>query len=308
MTTVSPSRARVVAVVVTYRGEPQRLAQQFESLLPQVDLVVWVDNGSGTELREWAHRWSTARVRPLWLRHNLGLGAAQNRGMQEALSYGATHVLLMDQDSVPAPNMVQCLLDALIQRPDAAAAGPYYEDARRSKASPSPFFAVEAGRLRWKACTDLGRSWEVDHVIASGCLIPVSALRRVGWMREDFFIDWVDVEWCWRARSQGYTILGVCGARLEHCLGDRVVMVSGREIPIHAPWRHYYQARNLILMLSCSRIGWSTKLHCFYHQLRRFFIFSTLVPGRRHYFRMWIKGLWDGLTGRSGVTVLPGRV
>ena len=35
--------ARVHAVVVSYRSDPERLALQFERLLQQVSAIVWVD-------------------------------------------------------------------------------------------------------------------------------------------------------------------------------------------------------------------------------------------------------------------------
>jgi rhamnosyltransferase len=119
----------------------------------------------------------------------------------------------MDDDSLPAPDMVPRLLAALAAHPQAAAVGACHVDPRRETGR-TPFSVVAGGRLRWLECSDLRQVWEVDHVIASGCLIPATALQAVGWMREDFFIDWVDTEWCLRARDRGYRIYGVCAALL----------------------------------------------------------------------------------------------
>lgn len=297
--------ARVHAVVVSYRSDPERLALQFERLLQQVSAIVWVDNASGDGLRTLDGRWPAERLHPIWLDDNLGIGTAQNRGMEHALALGATHVLLMDDDSLPAPDMVAQLLAALATCPQAAAVGACHVDPRR-QAERTPFSMVSGARLRWLPCTDASQVWEVDHVIASGCLIPAPALRAVGRMREDFFIDWVDTEWCLRARGRGWRIYGVCAALLEHTLGDQVVRVLGREIPRHAPWRHYYQARNFVLMLRSSQTGQVSTIHMAYRQLKRFLVFSTLVPGRWQYFRMWLRGLWHGCLGRSGPLVRPG--
>lgn len=297
--------ARVHAVVVSYRSDPERLALQFERLLQQVSAIVWVDNASGDGLRTLAGRWPAERLHPIWLDDNQGIGTAQNRGMEHALALGATHVLLMDDDSLPAPGMVAQLLAALATRPQAAAVGACHVDPRR-QAERTPFSMVSGVRLRWLPCADASQVWEVDHVIASGCLIPAPALQAVGRMREDFFIDWVDTEWCLRARGRGWRIYGVCAALLEHTLGDQVVRVLGREIPRHAPWRHYYQARNFVLMLRSSPTGQVSTIHMAYRQLKRFLVFSTLVPGRWQYFRMWLRGLWHGCLGRSGPLVRPG--
>ena len=296
---------RVHAVVVSYRSDPERLARQFDRLLQQVGAIVWVDNASGDALRAQASRWPAERLHPIWLDDNQGIGAAQNRGIAHALALGATHVLLMDDDSLPAPGMVQQLLAALAARPQAAAVGACHVDPRR-QAGRTPFNVVVGGRLRWLSCADAGQVWEVDHVIASGCLIPAPALRAVGDMREDFFIDWVDTEWCLRARGLGWRIYGVCAALLEHTLGDQVVRVLGNEFPWHAPWRHYYQARNFVLMLRSSRMGVLSRTHMAFRQFKRFVVFSTLVPGRLQYFRMWLRGFLHGCQGRSGPLVQPG--
>jgi len=297
---------QVYAVVVSHCSDAERLALQFDRLLTQVHSIVWVDNASGEALRQLQSRWSHERLHTLWLDENQGIGAAQNRGIEWALARGASHILLMDDDSLPAPDMVARLLDVLQIQPLAAAVGACHTDSRRGVAR-SPFHVVRGGRLHWLSCTDAQQVWQVDHVIASGCLIPAPVLRAVGHMREDFFIDWVDIEWCLRVRQHGYQIFGVCGALLEHSLGDKVVQVLGQEIALHAPWRHYYQARNFALMLGACQIELPTKLHMILRQLKRFVVFSTLVPGRWQYFKMWLRGWLDACRGRSGPLVRPGN-
>ena len=285
----------VFAIVVSYRCDLARLSLQFEKLLEQVSDVVWVDNGSGGDLSACLERFPASRMHPIWLGQNHGIAEAQNQGIEYALSKQASHVLLMDHDSVPASDMVPKLLVALGERPDAAAVGPCYTDPRRV-GQRTPFFNVQNGwRLKWLDCSDADVVWEVDHVIASGCLMPSTVLRRVGLMRVEFFIDWVDVEWCLRAKYHGYKIYGVCGAHLEHRLGDLVASVFGREIPLHAPWRHYYQARNLVLTLASINVDKSSRMHHFFQQAKRFVLFSTCVPGRFRYVTMWLMGLMHGI-------------
>lgn len=296
--------SRVYAVVVSYRSDPERLTQQFDRLLQQVRAIVWVDNASPEALRALAARWPGERLHCIWLDGNRGIGAAQNCGIDQALALNATHVLLMDDDSLPMPGMVQQLLTALAVHPQAAAVGACHVDPRR-QAERTPFSVVSGGRVHWLPCTDVGKVWEVEHVIASGCLIPAPALRAVGGMREDFFIDWVDTEWCLRARDRGWRIYGVCAAKLEHALGDEVVRVLGHEIPCHEPWRHYYQARNFVLMLKTLRMSRVSKACMAFRQLKRFMVFSMLVPGRSQYLKMWLWGLWHGCRGRSGPMVRP---
>lgn len=290
---------QIHAVVVSYRSNPDRLVKLFNRLLEQVSQIVWVDNGSSETQRRLKAIWPAGRVHTIWLDDNLGIGAAQNHGIEWALTHGATHVLLMDDDSLPGPQMVRHLFNALEIDSLAAAAGACYADPRRDAAR-TPFSQVQGMSLRWLPCKDPQKIWQVDHLIASGCLIPAKVLHRVGLMRADFFIDWVDTEWCLRAGNMGYRIYGVCAALLEHNLGDQVAKVLGREIPLHAPWRHYYQSRNFILMLRSLNTGTAIKFHMAYRQFKRFIVFSTVVPRRWEYFKMWVLGAWHGFRGSSG--------
>ncbi|QXL85885.1 glycosyltransferase family 2 protein [Comamonas sp. NLF-1-9] len=297
---------RICAVVVSCRSDPERLALQFERLLPQVDAIVWVDNASPPALRSLRNRWPPERLHAIWLAENVGVGAAQNRGIEHALATGASHVLLMDDDSLPAPDMVSQLHRALAAHPRAGAAGARHLDTRRERER-TPFSKVIGTRLQWLPCSDETRVWETDHLIASGCLIPAVVLQKVGAMREDFFIDWVDTEWCLRARRAGWLLYGVCAARLEHRLGDQLARVFGREIPRHAPWRHYYQSRNFVLLLRAGHVRRGECISMGWRQLKRFLVFSTLVPGRWRYLKMWMLGLQHGWQGRSGALVHPGN-
>ena len=40
-------------------------------------------------------------------------------------------------------------------------------------------------------------------------------------MKESYFIDNVDLEWCFRAKSLGFDLVGTDGAVLYHAIGER---------------------------------------------------------------------------------------
>ena len=48
-----------------------------------------------------------------------------------------------------------------------------------------------------------------QYVITSGSFIPISIFNDVGFMREELFIDFVDIDWCLRARAKGYEIVSL---------------------------------------------------------------------------------------------------
>lgn len=300
-------RHRVYAIVVSYRCDLDRLAPQFARLLGQVECIVWVDNGPGPPNPEWLSQWPRDRLDTVWLNANHGIGYAQNRGIERALSHGATHILLMDDDSLPAPDMVQHLLEALVTGagPQLAAVGPFYVDPRRAQPR-SPFFRIAGARVHRLGPHAAGKGVEVDYLIASGMLIPRTVLQHVGPMREDYFIDWVDVEWCFRARRLGYALHGVFDARMEHRLGGAIVRIAGHEVALHPPWRHYYQVRNLLLLLRQPHLPGRMRWGMAIRQVQRLGAIWLSAPQRLAYVRAWVRGIRDGLLGKSGGPPLEG--
>lgn len=293
------NEARVVAVVVTYNPDPQALARQFAALLPQVHSAVVVDNGSSDQdsLRDWVATQEGACWLPLPV--NDGLASAQNQGMRLALSAGASHVLLMDQDSEPHPAMVAVLLSTLRTLPLDSVVGPAYVDRRRQQ-SRSPFFRLHGLSFQRLPVDDPSVVHVVDHLIASGCLIPTPVLKRVGEMRSDFFIDFVDIEWSLRASHLGVGLYGVCAARMTHDLGDAPVVVLGRAFPVHSPRRHYFHVRNGVVLYRQPWITWSWRLASAWRLVLKVGFHVVFVsPRRAHWVCAW-RGLRDGLRGHMG--------
>ncbi len=56
-------------------------------------------------------------------------------------------------------------------------------------------------------------------MIASGTLVSVDAWRDLRGFRQDFFVDYVDLEFCLRARASGYRILRSLRPTIEHAIG-----------------------------------------------------------------------------------------
>ena len=71
-------------------------------------------------------------------------------------------------------------------------------------------------------------------------------------MREDYFIDQVDNEYCLRLKVNGYKIVILNGIDMEHKIGKiELRKIFGREICIYhqSPMRYYYRTRNLLFMI-----------------------------------------------------------
>ncbi len=289
---------RVVAIVVTYHPDLTRLQLQLEELASQVAAIVIVDNASDSDLAVWAASRTGNPPHVIALERNHGIAHAQNVGVQWARSQAATHILLMDQDSVPSTDMVDALLDAALNNPVVAAVGPRYLDSRQD--APSPFVRIRGLRFQRMAWDPGHPVVRVDCLIASGCLIPMSVIDQVGPMREDLFIDYVDTEWCLRARNMGLQSYGVCTASMSHSLGETPYFFLGRSFPVHSPLRHYYQVRNAITLIREHWVPTDWKLALGWHLLLKVGFYSLVMAPRLQHLRMMVTGLWHGMRGRAG--------
>ncbi len=238
------------------------------------------------------------RIVNIDLKTNLGVAAAQNVGITLARERGAKYVVLFDHDSIPAPDMILRLLTAAQSQPLVAAVGPCYLDPRRT--IPVPFIRIEGLKLVRATCQDTVSVVPVDYLISSGCLIPMSVLDEVGVMREDLFIDYIDIEWGLRARSHGFQCYGVCGANMEHNLGDKPIIVLGKQFPSHSPLRHYYHFRNAVCLYRQFWIPINWKIVDGWRLLLRYGFYTLFAKPRSKHLKMMTLGLWHGLIGRMG--------
>ena len=298
---ITPSRdgPRVCGVIVTFNPNLRTLERQLNEVGPQVKNLVIVDNGSRIDLSDIADR---HHVTLLSLGDNYGIARAQNVGIQFARDCLAEYVLLLDQDSIPATDMVSQLILAAkkleqMQQPYAAV-GPTYHDYRQLLTA--PFVYLKGLSLRRRQHPTFCGLVEADFLIASGSLIPIYSLDVVGGMVEELFIDYVDIEWGLRAQQKGLKSFGVCDAHMEHALGDAWIQFMGRQVPIHSALRHYYHVRNAIWLSRRPWISTQWMIVLFWRVLRQFVFFSTSGPGRWEQAKLMSIGIWHGISGRMG--------
>ena len=291
--------ACLVAVVVTHFPVHERLVHAVRCLRNQVDAVVLVDN---TDVPARAVDGSALdpTITILHQGHNHGIGQAQNRGIAQARALGASHVLLMDQDSLPSPGMAQTLLHALRDAgPNVAAVGPVCRDVKTGQ--PLPLIQRRGWCIRRLAPEVLREPADVDYLPASGTLMPLTALDRIGPLREDYFIDRIDVEWCLRARRLGWRILVTPDAELQHDLGQRSVRFLGRTLYIGHDFRAYYHLRNSVAMALRAPIGWPWRLDQLLKMPLYLLLYITCAEGGAlRMARLLLRALRDGVMGHMG--------
>ena len=241
----------VTAIIVTFHPNLLHLDEVVARIFSEVDSILVVDNHS-PEMSRWKiPQKFKAKIHTIRLRDNLGIGYAQNRGIEWAQKKNSRYVLFLDQDSLPPRGMVQKLKGAMQTYPmieglKVLAAGPMTIDIDTKEITP---FEVNKNLNSLKKNSPVV---VVKSLIASGMLVHIDAFKLIGGMRGDYFIDGVDTEWVHRLNRQGFIAIGLKDAILHHSNGEKMIKFSllGKELTFnsHKPFRNYYRIRNKFLM------------------------------------------------------------
>lgn len=293
---------RVGIVVVFYRpdGDCVRRANRFA----EFGLCVVVDN---TEILSSASDLGLHdSVVYLPNGENRGIATGINQGVAQLLQRGCSTALIFDQDSEPSDELLTGL-PVLLEREVGAGRrvaliGPAYHDARLGGTAPFVRFRFPALERVEPAGTEL---ISVDFLISSGSCINLLAWHDIGPMDDALFIDFVDLEWCVRARKSGYETLGSPTLQLSHSLGGEPVRVMGRAYPSHSPLRHYYLFRNATALILRGYMPLAWKWTELVKLPVRLVIYGGWLEPRGQHLKMALRGIWHGLTGRLGALEQP---
>ncbi|WP_237140633.1 glycosyltransferase family 2 protein [Pseudomonas oryzihabitans] len=257
--------------------------------------IVVVDNASlGYEEKAKISRESTL----LSLNENLGLAAAQNAGIEIALEEGADAIIFFDQDSVVTRGVVAGLIEAqeeFFRKGQSVVVAPMCFDSRTRKKYPVIQMHCSGKVTHLFPCRD-DKPVEVSFLISTGSLIPRSIIEDIGGMRSDFFIDYVDTEWCLRARHKGYQLKVLPTLYLEHSIGDRNFSWCGLSFPIHSPERRYFRIRNSIAMLGLPHVPFLLAIREVAKNIASQLFLGVTIRGKFFsYMGYGVKGIIDGV-------------
>jgi rhamnosyltransferase len=275
------NNSKVTAVVVSF-NDADAVIRCVKALRHQVHSIIVVDNGSENNHQLKLKNLNLINTVTIYqCSENLGIGAAINLATKSLDNSKVDWVLTMDQDSIAAPDMVECLLSASTEFTNAIFT-PFITDIGHKNTGNKPI--------------------EVNYAITSGNLVPLSIMRGVNGLNSELFIDGVDFDFSLRLRENGYIIIRVPLAKMRHRLGmDTTNNILKSFYTNHAPLRRYYMSRNLII---------NFRRHVYHFP---FFLFrilfvailsfvSTLLfgPQRLESIVMIIRGIFDGLRNKTG--------
>lgn len=221
---------RVLAGIVLYNPDIQRLKENYIAISEQVDSVVLVNNGSNNweSIQEELSHWNVAIINN---KENRGIATALHQIMEYGIDNGADWVVTLDQDSVCRAGLVDAYKEwAHLDRVGILTC--VIED--RNFSIGSGFGEDE----KWK---------EINQCITSASFISTEAYKNTDGFDEKMFIDSVDFDICLNMRRHGYKVYRINHVGLLHEVGcGKNVKLFQKDYIIynHSPLRNYYMARN----------------------------------------------------------------
>ena len=213
----------IAAIVILYHPQTEEVLRNIRGFADAVDKVlIWRNSPESIDI-------------PTDLRDKtVLLGRGENdymaKPLNEALKWceeqNCDYLLTMDQDSEweDAIHFVSRAISAA--EPDVAIYAPYVKGQYKK-----PEYDYDA-----------------ESVITSGSLVNVNTARKLGGFREDYQIYWVDGEYCYWARKNGYKVRVLHDCALIQKFGKQTKTLFGFTTSNYSPEVYYFLIRNMIWM------------------------------------------------------------
>jgi GT2 family glycosyltransferase len=297
----------VAIIVLSWNGRDLTLdclasLAQMEYPAQSMKTIV-VDNGS-TDGTAQVVRECFPQVVVLETGENLGFAEGNNVGIRYALMTSVDYVMLLNNDTVVAPDMLHQLLRVI------------HSDQTICIATPNIYYYAEPTRL-W--CAGASIDWRtgntyrlraeeidrdpaapvVDVAFASGCALCIrrNAIEKAGVLDPRFFIYYEETDWCTRILRTGCHCVCVPQAKVWHKISS--TMQEG------SPRTTYYMTRNRLLFLRKSLPGFRSYAAIVVALIRQLILIVVISARPRHRNRrkeraIRLRAIMDFLRGRFG--------
>lgn len=207
-----------------------------------------IDNGSSDD-SVFAIRAAFPQVPILETGANLGFAGGNNAGIRWALEKSFDWILLLNNDTVVAPDFIEQFLNAAKQQPSGKIFGAKiyrydektridhlggYWNARAAEFASYAFERIDDGSFETMQ--------RVDYVCGCALLMHRSVPEKIGLLEESFFLLWEESDFCSRALKAGFEIWTAPQAKLWHKVSAS--FIGGKA------HMHYFWWRNRLLYIS----------------------------------------------------------
>jgi rhamnosyltransferase len=287
-------------LIVTYNPNISVLQQTIASLASSVDKIFLYDNGSDCAEIFLSDIESSTNAIVYKSNKNSGIAEAQNFLLKKAISGGFSYAVMSDQDTTYPNKYFSSLVEYFNDAPKVVAICPGWIDKNMGEHGVYPGQYIFKSNGFLKIDNKTSNVFKIAHAISSGMVIRLSLLEKVGLMRPELFIDWVDNEWCWRVNKLGYTVLSVPSIKVEHILGDETIKILRKNFVVRSNTRNYYIVRNALALLRSKAISRGPKVYLFKKVIQHTLFCFLASNNKRNQLLLLLKAYWHGVIGLLG--------
>ena len=238
-------------IIVNYNGAEDTL--ECLNSLKKIDYpdyeIILVDNASSDAsfvLNE-VHK-NFPAVKILAMPRNLGFAGGNNAGIKTAIDGVARYVILLNNDTIVAPDFLSQMIKAAESDKSIGIVGAkiyYFAKKNRVWYNGGIFSWTGGGRHIQDGAVD-GNPEDneiknTEYITGCALLIKKEAIEKIGLLCEDFFMYYEDIEWSLRAQKAGYKTMVAPAAHIWH-------KVSRSASKMGTPVIHYYNIRNALIL------------------------------------------------------------
>lgn len=247
---------KIVILILNWNGKKDTLeclaSLEKANQTPKFATLV-IDNGS-TDDSVFAIRSAFPEVPIFETKTNLGFAGGNNVGIRWALGKSFDWILLLNNDTVVAPDFIEKFLSAAKEKPEGSIFGAkiyLYQEKNRLdhlgglwNPTKAEFESVASGKIDDGSFEEMR---EADYVCGCALLMHRKVPETIGLLEESFFLLWEESDFCNRAKRAGFQIWTAPQAKLWHKVSAS--FTGGK------PHMQYFWWRNRLLYISRNHSG-----------------------------------------------------
>lgn len=196
--------------------------------------IIVVDNNSSDDINSLKNNrdFSSLNLKLIKLPQNIGFGRANNEGSKIA---GGKYLLFLNPDTIMINNAISLLVNYISSNIDVGACGGnlYDEKLNPTRSYRRRFFdniwlldtllsANYIGKWRYGLSlyfNDSESPLSVSYIVGADLLVRKDLFLRIGGFNPGFFMYYEEVELCHRIISEGYKVINIPYAKIQHLEG-----------------------------------------------------------------------------------------